>query len=203
MYANLTRPSSVSETVAGWELVVTRQPSDVSRGGSDIAVGLAAPARWGWRRIALRVPRADVLFFDEFPRMESVTGQLPAVARDAWRQLAAALSAAAITARVYGSHGWQFVSQMRYAHRHSDIDIWLSIADARQAGTATSALAAFEGAGFPRLDGELLFADGNAFAWREWQAWREGRHAHIMCKSLAGPVLSRGVAVAAGEGVRV
>lgn len=177
-------------------LVVTRQPFDVCRAGRDIAVGLAAPARWGRRRIALRVPKDDLLFFDEFPRMESVTGQIPVVARDAWRELAAALSAAAITARVYGSHGWQFVSRMRYVRRHSDIDVWLGVADARQARTAICALAAFEGSGFPRLDGELLFADGNAFAWREWQAWREGRHVRIMSKSLAGPALS-------GEGVRV
>jgi phosphoribosyl-dephospho-CoA transferase len=179
-------------------LVVTRQPIDACRVGSDIALGLAAPARWQRRRIALRVRRVDVLLFDEFPRLESVTGQIPAVARDAWRKLAAALSDAAIPARIYGSYGWQFISRMRYVHRDSDIDVWLSVADVRQAGLATSALATFERPDLPRLDGEILFADGNAFAWREWQAWRDGRHARIMSKSLAGPALLGGAVV---EGV--
>ena len=170
-------------------LVVTRQPGGVSRGG-DIAVGLAAPARWGRRRIALRIPSADVLHCDEFPRMESVTEQIPATAREAWRHLAAALRAAGICARVYGSHGWQQLTGLRYVHRDSDIDLWLGIADVRQASPAISALTMFEGPGLPRLDGELVFADGNAFAWREWQAWCDGRHSRILSKSLTGPALS-------------
>jgi len=170
-------------------LVVTRQPIDVSRGG-DIAVGLAAPAQWGRRRIALRVSRADVVCFDEFPRMESVTEQIPVVAREAWRKLAAALCAAGITARVYGSHGWQHLTQLRYVRRDSDIDLWLDIADVRQASVAIYALTMFDGPGLPRLDGELVFADGNAFAWREWQAWCDGRHSRILSKSLTGPALT-------------
>ena len=41
----------------------------------------------------------------------------------------------------------------------------------------------------PRLDGELLFPDGAAIAWREWQAWRQGRAPQVLVKRLRGVAL--------------
>ena len=41
----------------------------------------------------------------------------------------------------------------------------------------------------PRLDGELLFADGAAVAWREWLAYRQGRAAQVLVKRLHGVAL--------------
>jgi hypothetical protein len=38
----------------------------------------------------------------------------------------------------------------------------------------------------PRLDGEMLFPDGAAIAWREWVAHREGRTAQVLVKRLRG-----------------
>jgi hypothetical protein len=69
-------------------VVVTRQPDPMD--DEAIAVGLCAPARWRHRRLALGVARADVLYFDEFPRLEKVVGQLPASARAPARRLACA-----------------------------------------------------------------------------------------------------------------
>jgi hypothetical protein len=45
--------------------------------GDVIAMGLPAPGRWEHRRIALSIPRDDVLCFDEFPRVEQVVTLLP------------------------------------------------------------------------------------------------------------------------------
>ena len=41
----------------------------------------------------------------------------------------------------------------------------------------------------PRLDGELLFPDGAAIAWREWVAHRDGRVAQVLVKRLRGVAL--------------
>lgn len=170
-------------------LVVTRQPSGLPAGA--IAVGLAAPVRWGRRRLALQVAMADVLYFDEFPHLDAVRGQLPEAARAAARRLEAALDAAGVTARVCGSHGWERLTGLGYLHRDSDLDLLLAVARPARADAVLDALHAFEAdVQRPRLDGELLFDGGTACAWREWQAWREGRSAQVLTKSIGGPALA-------------
>jgi phosphoribosyl-dephospho-CoA transferase len=51
-------------------------------------------------------------------------------------------------------------------------------------------LLSFDGAA-PRLDGELLFGDGAAVAWREWIEWRAGRARAVLVKRLDGVSLQR------------
>jgi len=153
-------------------LVVTRQQSP-----ERVALGLAAPRRWGRRRIALAVPRAQIAWFDEFPEA-SVLPRL--------RPLHAALRARGITARVYGSHGWRLITGLPdHVHEGSDLDLWLAVADEAQADEAVALLAAAPAQG-PRLDGELAFPDGSAVAWREWHAWRAGRTRQLLVKTLDG-----------------
>ncbi|XOT97126.1 phosphoribosyl-dephospho-CoA transferase MdcG domain-containing protein, partial [Alcaligenes pakistanensis] len=38
----------------------------------------------------------------------------------------------------------------------------------------------------PRLDGELLFPNDDAIAWREWQQWRSGASSKVMIKRTHG-----------------
>jgi len=168
-------------------LVVTRQ-GDAAAGEAPVALGLAAPACWGRRHLALGVPRNEVLYFDEFPLAERLVGLLPAPARGAWRELCAALKHAQAPARVYGSHGWQLLSGLDHLREGSDIDLWLSVSDAAQADAAAACLQS-AAAGLPRLDGELMFDDGSAVAWREWLAWRGGRSRSLLVKTLAGSAL--------------
>ncbi len=86
------------------------------------------------------------------------------------------LDDAELVARVYGSHGWQYLSRLGYVHADSDLDVWLAVADDRQADAAVAACERFDGdCRQPRLDGELMFADGKAYAWREWREWRDGQ----------------------------
>jgi phosphoribosyl-dephospho-CoA transferase len=46
----------------------------------------------------------------------------------------------------------------------------------------------------PRLDGELMFPDGSAVAWREWSDWRAARTRAVMVKGLTGAMLRRDAA---------
>jgi phosphoribosyl-dephospho-CoA transferase len=58
-----------------------------------------------------------------------------------------------------------------------------------QADAAAALLRSFP-CELPRLDGELVFDDGAAVAWREWLAWRAGRALALLVKRIDGSSLS-------------
>lgn len=164
----------------GLPLVVTRQGADEA-----LAMGLCAPRRWSHRRLALRVARTDVLYFDEFPRLDQIVMQLPPNARPPARHLALALRASGATARVYGSHGWQHLTGLPHVRDGSDLDVWVGVSSAEQADAVAAALNAFTSLS-RRLDGELVFDGDAAVAWREWLAWRRGGAQALLVKRLHG-----------------
>ena len=165
-------------------LVITRQAAAAPQ-ADCIAMGLPAPARWQRRRLALLVPRADVSYFDEFPRLHDVIGCLPRARRRAWHLLCEGLAACGAIARVHGSYGWRHLTLLDHVHAMSDIDLWISVSGCSQADRVAELLQAFPSQR-PRLDGELAFADGTAVAWREWLAWRAGSTKAMLVKRLDG-----------------
>ena len=169
-------------------LVVTRQRRPGPGAKPLLAMGLPAPARWERRRLALEVAHREVLYFDEFPHADEVTPLLPKAARADWRRLCTLLKAAGLAVRVYGSYGWQQLSGLDHVRRGSDIDVWVAVSGRAQADAAAALLQGFSCIG-PRLDGELVFGDGSAVAWREWLAWRRGGARSVLAKSLAGASL--------------
>ena len=169
-------------------LVVTRQ--GVHAAAHAIALGLPAPARWGRRRLALSVARREVLYFDEFETADQALDLLPVSARPAWRNLCCSLKAMGANARVYGSYGWQMLSGLAYVRAGSDVDVWLSVSDADEADAVAACLQSFSDRDL-RIDGELMFGDGAAVAWREWLAWRAGRAKALLVKRIDGSTLVR------------
>jgi len=174
--------------LAHWEahglpLVVTQQRAGLPE--DHIALGLPAPTQWQRRRLALQVPERGVLYFDEFPAAAAIAGLLPPPIRSAWLNLAKALEDLATAPRVYGSFGWQRLTGLPYLHAGSDLDLKLMVSDAE---TADRVVAVMSAPAFtrPRLDGELVFPDGSAVAWREWDAWRTRRADRVLVKRLHG-----------------
>ena len=110
--------------------------------------------------------------------------------RPAWRTLCAGLHACGAVARVHGSYGWKHFSGLDHVRAGSDIDVWVAVAGVEGADAAATLLQAFPGER-PRLDGELVFEDGAAVAWREWLAWRAGRARALLVKRIDGSALSR------------
>lgn len=173
-------------------LVVTRQPADATADGW-IALGLPAPVRWHRRRLALQVPQAAVQGLGEFPRLADMQQLLPPSARGAVRELLGSLDASHATARVFGSFGWQAISGLDHVRDDSDLDLSIAVEGAAHADAVVRALGSFE-AERPRLDGELMFADGAAVAWREWREWRAGSARAVLVKRLDGVCLQRDTA---------
>ncbi len=176
----------------GLPLVVTRQParSDPAGPAGELALGLPAPACWSRRRIALRVPAADVLYADLFPRMAAVATLLPRTSRAGWMALAGACDGLGLAVRVYGSHGWQQMTGLAYLHAASDLDLLVPVDGPASADRAAALLVAAPLAA-PRLDGELVFPGGVAVAWREWTAWRAGQATAVLAKRRDGVALVR------------
>ena len=172
-------------------LVVTQQREGVP--DDRIALGLPAPLQWQRRRLALQVPLHGVLYFDEFPRAAEVTGLLPPRVRSGWQTLLKTLAALDVVPRVYGSFGWQRLTRLTYLHADSDLDLRLPVDDAAKADAVAAALHATPFA-TPRLDGEIVFPDDSAVAWREWRLWRERRADCILVKRLRGVAMERGAA---------
>lgn len=164
-------------------LVVTAQPADAVAEGL-LALGLPAPQRWDRRRLALRVPAADIDDLEEFPRLADLAPGLPT----AVRELADALGARRATARVFGSHGWQAITGLDHVRPSSDLDLWIAVDGVEHADAVAHALRAFDGSA-PRLDGELVFGDGAAVAWREWADWRAGRVRAVLVRQDGGVAL--------------
>lgn len=192
----LARPwdAQARDCLAHWAahrlpLVVTRQAAELLA-ADEVALGLPAPARWGRRRLALQLPRTAVLYFDEFPKLADVQHLWPSVARAALLALLAALVACRAPTRVYGSHGWQALSGLDHLRPESDLDLWVSVDDAAHADVVTRLLHAFTVPSL-RLDGELVFDDGTAVAWREWAHWRGGRTRAVLTRGLTGVALLR------------
>ena len=170
-------------------LVVTQQRDGVP--DDQIALGLPTPLQWQRRRLALQVPLCGVGYFDEFPRAPEVTGLLPPRARGAWHTLLTALAAIGVVPRIYGSFGWQRLTRLAYLHANSDLDLRLPVADAAMADAIVAALHA-SALATPRLDGEIVFPDDSAVAWREWRLWRERRADRVLVKRLRGAAMERG-----------
>jgi len=177
------------ECLAHWTahrlpLVVTRQPLGAI--STDlVALGLPSPARWDRRRLALQVPHSAVWRVDEFPRLSEVLALLPHSVQRPMQGLLAALDIERVVARVFGSYGWQSISGLAHVRPGSDLDLWVAVNGAAQADAAAHVLQAF-GSNELRLDGELVFGDGSAVAWREWIEWRAGRARALMVKQLGG-----------------
>lgn len=170
-------------------LVVTRQPTD--RPDGVMVLGLAAPIQWQRRKFALQAQRGHLRPSRDFPAASAVAGLLLQAVRPGWFGLCEKLASLGSAARVYGSHGWQQLTGLDYLHPESDIDLRLAVSTPAMADAVAAALdgATFSG---PRLDGELVFPDGTAVAWREWLQWRARKVDCILVKRLVGPALEHG-----------
>ncbi len=168
----------------GWPAVVRRAETGLAP--NEVAIGFALPPRraasgkagpegkgghGGKLRVGCRVELSDI---QRRTRALALVGALDAVPEH-WHGGLAALEAEAasegIGLAVYGSVALEALTGQRYLTPASDIDLLLRPLSRAQL-MAGLALLARHAATLP-LDGEVVFADGRAVAWKELRAGLE------------------------------
>jgi phosphoribosyl-dephospho-CoA transferase len=177
------RPALTLWARHGHPVVVSRQapglPAD-----TPLAAGLPAPLSLGRARIALALRADEVLFADAFPlaprccprwrRRSAPAGRPCARSWTRWRCRPASTAAMAGSS----SPAWPMCAPA---------PTWTCCCpSAPRTGRRRGAGAGGRPAGLPRLDGELLWPDGAAVAWREWAAWRAGQVGALLVRRIDG-----------------
>ena len=163
---------------ADWPLVVTRR--DAGTSADTVCLGLALPpaADGSKRRIALRAALADVARSEPPLLLQKAMAAAP----DVWKPGLAALASASsgLTLRVYGSLALQAITGQAYLTQRSDIDLLFYPATTVQLRSGLALLEA-HAARLP-LDGEVVFPNGDAVAWKEWLN-AERNNAQVLVKA--------------------
>jgi phosphoribosyl-dephospho-CoA transferase len=170
-------------------LVMARQ--DEGSVADAAALGLPLPSSWGRQRLRFQVPRALFARVDHFPYAREVVQLVAETVRPAFIDLCDGLAAQGLQPRVFGSYGWQHLTGLDHVRDGSDLDLLVPLHDARSADVAERLMASFASTTL-RLDGELVFPDGSALAWREWRPWRSAQVQHVLLKRIDGVVLAAG-----------
>ncbi|QTB99864.1 malonate decarboxylase holo-[acyl-carrier-protein] synthase [Alcaligenes sp. SORT26] len=169
----------------GWPLVVSRQAGELRSG--QLQAGIPLPTDWGRQRLSLIVPHAFSLAWGGFPPAHEAQTLLPVSLAQDWLSLCQQLQVQGCMAQVYGSYGWELITGQGYVREGSDLDLMLPVQSATQADRLVKILTeAGDITGLPRLDGELLFPNDDAIAWREWQQWRSGASSKVLIKRTHG-----------------
>jgi phosphoribosyl-dephospho-CoA transferase len=183
------RPSLERWQREDWPAIVRRRDADALP--SIVSVGVALPPEpvTGIKpRVALRVNASDIARHS--PPL--AVAQVAALAPPQWRPALVALAddAHGLDLRVYGSLALQSITGLPYLTASSDIDLLFAPVTRAQLGTGLEILTA-ACAHLP-LDGEIVFPNGDAVAWKEWRDAAAGA-AKVLVKSqcavrLADPV---------------
>lgn len=168
-----------------WPLVVRRN-DELAPAGS-VAAGLPLPPSRGKLRLAFRLPPAGIARCAPPLTLRAVARALP----PAWQRPLATLDGAARKARVslsvFGSAAWQAITGRVYLHDDSDVDLLFRPASEDEIGFVVSLYERWERDTRRRIDGEILFPDDDAVAWREWA--RAERGACVLAKNIDGAAL--------------
>jgi phosphoribosyl-dephospho-CoA transferase len=153
-----------------WPAIARRHEVGIAE--DRICVGIAAPPREdGARpRIPLAIPRDAVARTTAPLPLDRVKSILPTRWHDGMTTLLQEASHLNITLRVYGSASWQFITGQSYVRNSSDIDILCYPRTQEQLNRIVDLLDST--ADQLPLDGEVVFPNMEAVAWKEWQAAR-------------------------------
>lgn len=151
---------------AGHPAVVRRAEPDAGDGIVCAGIALPPDADGTKKRIPIRIPSAHVSMMAAPLQLEEVVAAMPSAWQPALARLCAEARRQHLGFRVYGSTALQGITGMRYVTPSSDIDLLLQ--PATHAELDAGLLLMAEHARILPLDGEVVFPDGSAVAWKEW-----------------------------------
>lgn len=170
-----------------WPAVVTRRQPDAAY--DEVCIGFPLPPLDGNKpRFAARVKLDDIAIHQPSLSLHSVIMTAPAVWQADLQNLHQEALLAGIKLRVYGSLSMQFLTGQAYLHAASDIDILFRPYHQAQLRVGLALLQQYSQ--LIPLDGEIIFPDEMAVAWKEWtQCPGEATdylQQRVMVKSLQG-----------------
>jgi phosphoribosyl-dephospho-CoA transferase len=168
-------------------LIVRQQPGPLSSTAQRLAAGLALPPSQGKRRIALTINASEVNRVSPPPALESVIASLPASWQAPTSQLCDSAAAVGIEFQVFGSAAWQALTALPYLTPTSDLDLLWRPSNRAQLEHGISLIQTWENSTGVRADGEVVFGQDFAVAWREWM--RRDTQKQLLVKRTLGPSL--------------
>ncbi|AMO94816.1 malonate decarboxylase holo-[acyl-carrier-protein] synthase [Collimonas fungivorans] len=165
-----------------WPAVLRRRQPDTPE--DQLCLGLALPpdANGDKGRIPFLAQFGDVQRITDPLALRAALPQAPPAWSRALNAFAGDCLHSGIAMRIYGSWAWQILTQQSYLTRTSDIDLLFTPGSAEELRRGI-ALLAQHAARLP-LDGEVVFADGQAVAWKEcWQALQGDGGQQVLVKA--------------------
>ncbi|GAC1319805.1 MAG: malonate decarboxylase holo-[acyl-carrier-protein] synthase [Collimonas sp.] len=167
-----------------WPAVLRRR--DAGTPEDQLCLGLALPpdGNGDKTRIPFKAQLADVQRITDPLALRAALKHAPSGWRGALHALAGDCLHRGIAIRIYGSWAWQILTQQSYVRPGSDIDLLFAPVSVDELTRGLSLLAQ-HAARLP-LDGEIVFAEGQAVAWKEcWQALRADSRQRVLVKTGA------------------
>jgi phosphoribosyl-dephospho-CoA transferase len=168
-------------------LIVRQQTEGHPATANRVAAGLPLPPNEGKRRIALTLRLREINRIAHPPLLAAVIPRLPVQWRSPLSKLCRAGQKLGIDLRVFGAVAWQALTDLPYLTSTSDVDLLWRPIDRLQLERGVALLERWEQTSGLQTDGEIVFGDDLAVAWREWL--RRDRQRSVLVKQTAGASL--------------
>lgn len=160
-----------------WPTIVRRNDAGAATGIVSLGIALPPGDDGVKRRIAVRAQLAQVARRTPALPLRDALHAAPV----AWRPGLAALNSALPWLHAYGSLALQTLTGLRYLTESSDIDLLASPLTTAELAGAIELLSTH--ADMLPLDGEIVFPNGDAVAWKEWRNAARDK-ARVLVKSI-------------------
>jgi phosphoribosyl-dephospho-CoA transferase len=170
-------------------LIIRQQTEGGPATANRAAAGLPLPPSEGKRRIALTLRLREINRIAHPPLLAAAIPCLPVQWRPPLSKLCRAGERLGIDLRVVGAVAWQALTSLPYLTSTSDVDLLWRPCDRLQLERGVALLQRWELTNGLQTDGEIVFGDDLAVAWREWL--RRDRHRSVLGKQTSGASLRR------------
>ena len=134
---------------------------------SLLHLGIPLSPDKGRMRVSLEVCRDTVVKASPPLSLSQVMPSAPPRWQEPLHRIIMSSSAVGLMPGVYGSLAWQHLTGKTYLSAQSDVDLLFHVRNARQLDHVLRTLQEVESRYGLKADGEFIFADGGAVAWRE------------------------------------
>jgi len=169
----------------GWPVIVRRRVCDDR--ADFVPIGIPLPPSAGKKRIGLMIPPDAVLERSRPPSLSNVRNAASVSWERAIDGLVSLGARHAVMPTVIGSLLWQYQTGLRYLSPQSDLDLlWYAQPDL-DIRSLLAGIEAIERIEAIRIDGEVIFTDGDAVNWRELHvALDQNEATELLVKSMDG-----------------